>query len=146
MSDICSLDGKLWEFTADFARGDTAYTNIALDAHTDNTYFVSERMTFPVLWLRGMPDTLDRSLRTATLPSPFAHGWIRWGDAPSRRILRRVDLESSPPGIILSPLHHPDSGTCDWRRNGDLPTFAEIRVPCFEPRPCNEGVVSGEVE
>ena len=34
------LDGKFWDFTADLARGDTAYTNIALPAHTDNTYFV----------------------------------------------------------------------------------------------------------
>jgi trimethyllysine dioxygenase len=34
------LDGKFWDFTADLARGDTAYTNIALSAHTDNTYFV----------------------------------------------------------------------------------------------------------
>jgi trimethyllysine dioxygenase len=34
------LDGKFWDFAADLARGDTAYTNIALPAHTDNTYFV----------------------------------------------------------------------------------------------------------
>ncbi|KAI0315568.1 hypothetical protein OF83DRAFT_342642 [Amylostereum chailletii] len=31
--------GKFWDFTADLARGDTAYTNLALPAHTDNTYF-----------------------------------------------------------------------------------------------------------
>ncbi|KAF9790685.1 hypothetical protein BJ322DRAFT_1098315 [Thelephora terrestris] len=31
--------GKLWEMTADLAMGDTAYTNVALGAHTDNTYF-----------------------------------------------------------------------------------------------------------
>jgi len=31
--------GKFWDFTADLARGDTAYTNFALPAHTDNTYF-----------------------------------------------------------------------------------------------------------
>ncbi|KZP00626.1 Trimethyllysine dioxygenase [Calocera viscosa TUFC12733] len=31
--------GKMWSFTSDLARGDTAYTNIALPAHTDNTYF-----------------------------------------------------------------------------------------------------------
>jgi len=40
MSNVNPLDGKLWEFTADLAKGDTAYTNIALGAHTDNTYFV----------------------------------------------------------------------------------------------------------
>jgi len=31
--------GKLWDFTSDLARGDTAYTTLALSAHTDNTYY-----------------------------------------------------------------------------------------------------------
>ncbi|OAX41988.1 Trimethyllysine dioxygenase [Rhizopogon vinicolor AM-OR11-026] len=31
--------GKFWEFTADLSKGDTAYTTMALGAHTDNTYF-----------------------------------------------------------------------------------------------------------
>lgn len=34
------LDGRFWEFTSDLAKGDTAYTTLALGAHTDNTYFV----------------------------------------------------------------------------------------------------------
>ena len=34
------LDGKLWEINADYSMGDTAYSNVALMAHTDNTYFV----------------------------------------------------------------------------------------------------------
>lgn len=36
---ISLLDGGFWDFTADLAKGDTAYTNLALGAHTDNTYF-----------------------------------------------------------------------------------------------------------
>ena len=35
------VDGKFWDFTSDLAKGDTAYTTLALGAHTDNTYFVS---------------------------------------------------------------------------------------------------------
>jgi len=35
------IDGKFWDFTSDLAKGDTAYTTLALGAHTDNTYFVS---------------------------------------------------------------------------------------------------------
>ncbi|KAJ4480060.1 hypothetical protein J3R30DRAFT_3216830, partial [Lentinula aciculospora] len=35
--------GGFWEFTSDLAKGDTAYTNIALGAHTDNTYFPPQR-------------------------------------------------------------------------------------------------------
>ncbi|KAF8322515.1 Clavaminate synthase-like protein [Clavulina sp. PMI_390] len=31
--------GGFWDFTADLAHGDTAYTNLALKAHTDSTYF-----------------------------------------------------------------------------------------------------------
>jgi len=31
--------GGFWDFTSDLAHGDTAYTNIALRAHTDNTYY-----------------------------------------------------------------------------------------------------------
>ncbi|SJK99949.1 related to Trimethyllysine dioxygenase [Armillaria ostoyae] len=31
--------GKFWDFTSDLARGDTAYTTLALGAHTDNIYF-----------------------------------------------------------------------------------------------------------
>lgn len=29
----------MWHFTSDFSRGDTAYTKLALDRHTDTTYF-----------------------------------------------------------------------------------------------------------
>lgn len=36
------LDGTFWDFTSDLAKGDTAYTTLALGAHTDNTYFVSK--------------------------------------------------------------------------------------------------------
>ncbi|KAG1740383.1 Trimethyllysine dioxygenase [Suillus occidentalis] len=34
--------GKFWEFTADLSKGDTAYTTMALGAHTDTTYFHTE--------------------------------------------------------------------------------------------------------
>ncbi|XP_077596714.1 trimethyllysine dioxygenase, mitochondrial isoform X2 [Stigmatopora nigra] len=31
--------GKMWCFTSDFSRGDTAYSQLALDRHTDTSYF-----------------------------------------------------------------------------------------------------------
>ncbi|KAF9453445.1 Trimethyllysine dioxygenase [Macrolepiota fuliginosa MF-IS2] len=31
--------GRFWDFTSDLAKGDTAYTTLALSAHTDNTYY-----------------------------------------------------------------------------------------------------------
>lgn len=36
-----AVDGQFWDFTSDLAKGDTAYTTLALGAHTDNTYFVN---------------------------------------------------------------------------------------------------------
>jgi hypothetical protein len=40
MDDQLSVDGRFWDFTSDLAKGDTAYTTMALGAHTDNTYYV----------------------------------------------------------------------------------------------------------
>ena len=128
------------------AKGDTAYTNIALGAHTDNTYFVRQHPTGRVSYLNDVLCTSDRSLRTATLPPPLTRRRVGRRDTPSRRILRRIDLERPPPRIILPSVHHPDPGTRSRGRNDDLPAFAEIRVPCLEPRSCDEGVVSSEVE
>uniref|UniRef100_A0A8C5UWU8 Trimethyllysine dioxygenase, mitochondrial n=1 Tax=Microcebus murinus TaxID=30608 RepID=A0A8C5UWU8_MICMU len=34
-----TIHGRMWYFTSDFSRGDTAYTKVALDQHTDITYF-----------------------------------------------------------------------------------------------------------
>ncbi|NP_001128540.1 trimethyllysine hydroxylase, epsilon L homeolog [Xenopus laevis] len=34
-----TIYGKMWDLTSDFSRGDTAYTKLALDRHTDTTYF-----------------------------------------------------------------------------------------------------------
>ncbi|KAM4665147.1 trimethyllysine dioxygenase, mitochondrial [Discoglossus pictus] len=34
-----TIYGKMWNLTSDFSRGDTAYTKLALDRHTDTTYF-----------------------------------------------------------------------------------------------------------
>ncbi|XP_039621701.1 trimethyllysine dioxygenase, mitochondrial [Polypterus senegalus] len=34
-----TMYGRMWNFTSDFSRGDTAYTKHALDCHTDTTYF-----------------------------------------------------------------------------------------------------------
>jgi len=31
--------GGFWDFTSDLGHGDTAYTDLALGAHTDTTYF-----------------------------------------------------------------------------------------------------------
>ncbi|PRP76233.1 hypothetical protein PROFUN_15318 [Planoprotostelium fungivorum] len=47
--------GGFWDFTADESRGDTAYSNLALRAHTDNTYYTepSGLQMFHMLEFRG---------------------------------------------------------------------------------------------
>ena len=40
--DLRLIDGTFWDFTSNLAKGDTAYTTLALGAHTDTTYFVSD--------------------------------------------------------------------------------------------------------
>lgn len=34
-----TMYGRMWSFTSDYSRGDTAYTKLALDRHTDTAYF-----------------------------------------------------------------------------------------------------------
>lgn len=43
--------GGFWDFTADLAHGDTAYTNIELGSHTDTTYFSDVSWTLGGFWL-----------------------------------------------------------------------------------------------
>jgi hypothetical protein len=45
------IDGTFWDFTSDLAKGDTAYTTLALAAHTDTTYFVHCLNLLNALWL-----------------------------------------------------------------------------------------------
>lgn len=40
-ADRLNADGKFWDFTSDLAKGDMAYTTLALGAHTDTTYYAS---------------------------------------------------------------------------------------------------------
>jgi hypothetical protein len=49
-SNWLCLDGKLWDFTSDLAKGDTAYTTLALGAHTDNTYYVRCILVLRIYW------------------------------------------------------------------------------------------------
>lgn len=37
--DADVLVGGFWDFTSDLSKGDTAYTDLAIGPHTDNTYF-----------------------------------------------------------------------------------------------------------
>ncbi|KAG0267463.1 hypothetical protein DFQ27_008754 [Actinomortierella ambigua] len=45
--------GGFWDFTSDLGHGDTAYTDIALGAHTDNTYFTDPLQMFHMLYHDG---------------------------------------------------------------------------------------------
>jgi trimethyllysine dioxygenase len=56
--------GGFYDFTADLASKDTAYTNIALEAHTDTTYFSDPAG----LQARLYSSTVSKSLKNYTKP------------------------------------------------------------------------------
>ena len=65
-------DGRFWEFTSDLSKGDTAYTTLALGAHTDNTYFVRSLHGYSSTILSLFPS--DGPMWFATSPSSFSYG------------------------------------------------------------------------
>lgn len=67
-ADFPLSDGTFWDFTSDLAKGDTAYTTLALGAHTDTTYFVRTLDYYypPHPLTGGRP---DGSLRPPTVSS-----------------------------------------------------------------------------
>ena len=60
-------DGSFWDFTSDLAKGDTAYTTLALGAHTDTTYLVRT----PIPLLESVFSYNLILLLPFPLPSPF---------------------------------------------------------------------------
>ena len=92
------LDGKFWDFTSDLAKGDTAYTTLALGAHTDTTYFVSYILPFYPLYHRNHDSTTtDRPVRPSTLSPTFTYRRHRRRIPSRRRFLRRVDPQGATP-------------------------------------------------
>ena len=80
------LDGKFWQVNPNVSLGDTAYTNVALGAHTDNTYFVRRLQTYlstASMRLSDPSDIPDRPFRASALPPPLTHGRVGRQDAPS---------------------------------------------------------------
>ena len=136
-------DGKFWDFTSDLAKGDTAYTTLALGAHTDNTYFV--RSSSALFELQSNWSFPDRSVRSPTLPPPLARR-RGWSHPPRRRFLRRVDPKGTPSGGVRAPLDDPYTRT---RRGGGwlfVQTQSAWGLSGFEPRPHFGGVGASEVE
>lgn len=60
--------GGFWDFTADLKMGDMAYTNEALPAHTDNTYFVSRLAIYSCQAQLTYFTLTDRPCRPSDLP------------------------------------------------------------------------------
>lgn len=66
-----TIYGRMWYFTSDFSRGDTAYTKLALDRHTDTTYF-QEPCGYVLLQGHLPPSSCSK-----------LHPACSWGGAPS---------------------------------------------------------------
>jgi hypothetical protein len=120
------IDGKFWEFTSDLTKGDTAYTTLALGAHTDNTYFV--RMP---AWNRSALSHcyVDRPCRTPALPPSFAHRRLGWRDTARRWLPRRLDPEGRAPAGVRAPVPCLRPRACGGRGGLDLHAVAVHGVP-----------------
>lgn len=101
-AQLVDVDGSFWDFTSDLAKGDTAYTTLALGAHTDTTYFVSLFQT-PLAFRSDTP--ADRSLWPAAVPPPRTYRRYWRGDSARRRLLRRLHPEGAAPGGVRAPVH-----------------------------------------
>ena len=90
------LDGTFWDFTSDLAKGDTAYTTLALGAHTDTTYFVGILTFFA--WLRRLiSESPDGPVRSPTIPSPGAYGRLWRCYTSGGWLLCRLNIEGAAP-------------------------------------------------
>lgn len=120
---IFPLDGRFWEFTSDLSKGDTAYTSIALGAHTDTTYFVSGSFVYynPVISF----NLTDRLLWSPAFPSTLAYRRLdrsqrsflsRWSYPPRRRLLRCLHPARAPPRSLQDPQLCPCLSARIWRK------------------------------
>jgi trimethyllysine dioxygenase len=95
--------GAFYDFTADLAKADTAYTNIALPAHTDNTYF-SDPAGLQAFHLLSHA---DGSGGASLLVDGFrAAETLRAEDRDAYRVLSTVDVHahaSGNAGISIMP-------------------------------------------
>lgn len=109
--------GGFWDFTADLAKKDTAYTNLALRVHTDNTYF-----TDPAgLQLFHLLEHSGGSGGQSILVDGFrAAKLLRDEDPQAYKILSKIRIPAHASGNIGSSLqpyapfpvlnHHPVNG------------------------------------
>ena len=109
--------GGFWDFTADLVKKDTAYTNLALRVHTDNTYF-----TDPAgLQLFHLLEHSEGSGGQSILVDGFrAAKLLRDEDPQAYKILSKIRVPAHASGNIGSSLqpyapfpvlnHHPVNG------------------------------------
>ncbi|MBW0562736.1 hypothetical protein O181_102451, partial [Austropuccinia psidii MF-1] len=110
--------GAFWDFTADLKHGDTAYTNLALGAHTDTTYF-SDPAGLQLFHLLS-PPTSHQGGKSLLVDGFFAAFKLKLEDLKAYNILSTVPVEthaSGGKGVAFKPIlpqpifsHHPRTG------------------------------------
>src|SRR5579863_7824110 len=100
---VCGSDGKFCHrgFTAHLTRGDTAYTNIALPAHIDTTYYV-----------RAVPSRIPSlplsSLYSACITQTDPCGLNSSTCSSTSTALALRPSFQSVPGCVPPPVNNPD--------------------------------------
>ncbi|KAG2042514.1 hypothetical protein BDR03DRAFT_943571 [Suillus americanus] len=111
---ICFIrkqSGKFWEFTADLSKGDTAYTTMALGAHTNNTYFVWDMpisLVAPLIDCSGGATLLVDGLYVAALMKELH---------PNLHDLLSPLYIPSPPAMYPPLRYHPNTKELQSRWN-----------------------------
>lgn len=110
--------GAFWDFTADMKHGDTAYTSIALGAHTDTTYF-SDPAGLQMFHLLS-PPTSHEGGKSLLVDGFGAAAKLRKENPEAYKVLSEMPIESHASGgadVAFRPIfpkpvfsHHPCTG------------------------------------
>ncbi|PLW40632.1 hypothetical protein PCASD_08355 [Puccinia coronata f. sp. avenae] len=124
--------GAFWDFTANMEHGDTAYTNLALGAHTDTTYF-SDPAGLQLFHLLS-PPTSHEGGKSLLVDGFAAAAKLRRESPEAYDMLSEVPIDTHASGgtdVAFRPLipqpvlsHHPHTGELTivrWNPDDRLP-------------------------
>ncbi|KAJ3783163.1 hypothetical protein GGU10DRAFT_296559 [Lentinula aff. detonsa] len=141
--------GAFWEFTSDLGKGDTAYTNLGLDVHTDNTYFTdpSGLQLFHLLdhssdsnSLGSLGDQTTLGGQTILVDGFHAASLLRSNHPSSYHLLSNLRISSHASGDFSSSgyifrTEHPTAGYPVLTHNPSTDQLVQVRWNNYDRAP-----------
>ncbi|KAH8831192.1 Trimethyllysine dioxygenase [Flagelloscypha sp. PMI_526] len=120
--------GKFWDFTSDLAKGDTAYTTLALGAHTDPSGLQLFIFCPIQTWMDSMPAALLKEMH------PQAYALLSTVTIPAHAAGEASAFYTPTPRRGYSPLSHDSDGNLFQVRwnNDDRSTMNHLRFEQVE--------------